>query len=97
MPYLRRYRAVAGALVALLMIVIVVLPPHATGQPSAQLPWRDKSTPFGMVTSIGNRVRADEVDIYAGLLREAGVQWAREEISWDRVQREPGGDRKSVV
>jgi len=57
----------------------------------AQPPARDKASPFGMVTAIGNRVRSDEIDRYVALLREAGVQWVREEIFWDRVQREPGG------
>ncbi|MDQ2997302.1 MAG: hypothetical protein M3R61_09645 [Chloroflexota bacterium] len=44
-----------------------------------------------MVTAVGNRVRADEIDTYVGLMREAGVQWSREEIFWDKVQREPNG------
>jgi hypothetical protein len=57
----------------------------------AQLPVRDKGSPFGMVTAIGNRVRADEVDTYVGLLREAGVQWAREEFFWHQLQPQPGG------
>src|SRR4029079_9003154 len=55
------------------------------------LPWRDKSTPFGMVTAVANRVRTDEIDTYVALMREAGVQWSREEIFWDKVQRDPHG------
>lgn len=55
------------------------------------LPWRDKSTPFGMVTAVANRVRTDEIDRYVDLLREAGVQWTREEFFWHEIQEVPGG------
>ncbi len=47
--------------------------------------------PFGMVAALANRVRADERDVAIQLLQEAGVQWQREEILWDRVQQESGG------
>src|SRR3954462_10306126 len=63
--------------------------PEHSGQDS--LPWRDKGSPFGMITSIGNRVRSDEIDAYVALLRESGVQWAREEFFWHKIQPEPGG------
>jgi len=53
------------------------------------MPWRDKGTPFGMVATLGNRVRQDETDEIVGLLREAGVQWQREEIFWHKVQHAP--------
>src|SRR3954451_5944689 len=46
----------------------------------------DKGSPFGIVGNLGNRVRSDEQATMVGLMREAGVQWAREEISWDRVE-----------
>jgi hypothetical protein len=95
MPLALPRRIAAALLAAALLTVAVAIPPPAAAdqraRPTSQLPWRDKSSPFGVVTAIGNRVRSDEIDIYAGLLREAGVQWAREEISWDHVQREPGG------
>lgn len=80
----------AGAsliLIAVLLCTTLVFPHHTT----AQSAWRDKGSPFGMVTAVGNRVRADEIDAYVALLREAGVQWVREELFWDRVQRESGG------
>lgn len=51
----------------------------------------DKSTPFGVVAALGNRIRDDEQDAAVALMREAGVQWAREEISWDRLQPQQGG------
>ena len=72
---------------ALLSATFVFLPRAAADQPT----WRDKGSPFGMATAVGNRVRSDEIDAYVALMREAGVQWSREEIFWDRVQREPGG------
>src|SRR5687768_18169984 len=51
----------------------------------------DKGSPFGMNTAFGNRVRDDEQDEAITLLTEAGVQWVREEIFWDRLQPEKGG------
>lgn len=63
------------------------LPPSS---PPAQQ-WVDKGTPFGIEASLGNRVRADEMDEAVALMQEAGVQWQREEIFWDRVQQQPDG------
>jgi hypothetical protein len=54
-------------------------------------PWGDKGSPFGVVAALGNRVRSDEIDRAVGLLREAGVQWQREEIFWHEVQKQPDG------
>jgi hypothetical protein len=51
----------------------------------------DKSAPFGIVSNLGNRVRDDEQDAAVALMREAGIQWAREELSWERLQTEKGG------
>ena len=50
-----------------------------------------KSEPFGVAATLGNRVRDDEQENLVALMREAGVQWAREELSWDKIQREKGG------
>jgi hypothetical protein len=81
-------RTLVSTALILILLVVTLLP---TQQATAQLPWRDKSTPFGMVTAIGNRVRSDEIDTYVQLLREAGVQWTREEFFWHKIQTEPGG------
>ena len=51
----------------------------------------DKGAPFGIAANLGNRVRSDEQPAMVALMQEAGVQWAREEISWDRVQLERDG------
>lgn len=51
----------------------------------------NKSEPFGIVATLANRVRDDEQDAMVALMREAGIQWAREEISWDKLQRTKGG------
>ncbi|NNJ09532.1 hypothetical protein EKD04_004250 [Chloroflexales bacterium ZM16-3] len=72
--------ALAGA------AILPVQPSHAQ-----DLPWGDKGTPFGVVAALGNRVRADEIPAAVALMREAGVQWQREEIFWDHVQQQPGG------
>ncbi|HJZ46438.1 MAG TPA: glycosyl hydrolase [Roseiflexaceae bacterium] len=85
---IRRRQGIGIILVAVLLATTFVSVRRAAAD---RLPWRDKSTPFGMVTAVGNRVRADEIDAYVALMREAGVQWSREEIFWDKVQREPGG------
>jgi hypothetical protein len=58
---------------------------------SAEPPSFDKSSPFGVVANLGNRVRSDEFPAAVELMREAGVQWQREEIFWDRVQQSPDG------
>ncbi|MEP7187971.1 MAG: glycosyl hydrolase, partial [Roseiflexaceae bacterium] len=85
---IHRRKGIGIILAAALLATTCISAQRAAADP---LPWRDKSTPFGMVTAVGNRVRADEIDTYVGLMREAGVQWSREEIFWDKVQREPGG------
>ncbi len=56
-----------------------------------EMPWRDKGTPFGMVATLGNRVHASEMATIVQLMKEAGVQWQREEIFWHEVQQTPGG------
>src|SRR5581483_2528555 len=89
MPRSTRPRLIiAFGLAATLVASLLAVPRPASADP---LPWRDKGSPFGMVTAVGNRVRDDEIDRYVGLLREAGVQWSREEIFWDKVQHDPGG------
>jgi hypothetical protein len=50
-----------------------------------------KDSPFGINASLGNRVRTAEHAAMVELMREAGVQWSREELSWDRMQLERGG------
>ncbi len=76
-----------------LILVIVAGSPAGLSPAAAEpdLPWQNKSSPFGVVATLGNRVRAEDLDAAVALLREAGVQWQREEIFWDRVQKEPGG------
>src|SRR5687767_15132077 len=97
MPLGPKSRVVAGLFVLSLLSITLLLPLGAAADRSAERsrrsqPFsRDKGSPFGMVTAIGNRVRSDEIDTYVALMREAGVQWSREEIFWDKVQREPGG------
>ncbi|MBX0327005.1 hypothetical protein K2Z83_04825 [Oscillochloris sp. ZM17-4] len=78
----------AVLVLVLLALAGTTLPPPAQAQ---GLPWQDKGTPFGVVAALGNRVRADEIPAAVALMREAGVQWQREEIFWDRVQQHPGG------
>ncbi|MEI8307708.1 MAG: hypothetical protein WCF99_11670 [Chloroflexales bacterium] len=80
---------------AVIILVLITLTGAVTPSPlpaqSQDLPWRDKGSPFGVVAALGNRVRADEIPAAVTLMREAGVQWQREEIFWDRVQQQPGG------
>jgi hypothetical protein len=88
-PHLIRHRAgISLILAASLLATTFVSARRAAADP---LPAPDKGSPFGMVTAIGNRVRSDEIDAYVALMREAGVQWSREEIFWDKVQPNPGG------
>lgn len=77
---------------ALLLLALFALPAWSSRPAAAQdLPRQDKGSPFGVVAALGNRVRADEIPTAVALMREAGVQWQREEIFWDRVQQQPGG------
>ncbi len=80
-------------LIAVLVIVVLGVVAPTSGPPARaqELPWRDKGSPFGVVAALGNRVRADEIPAAVALMREAGIQWQREEIFWDRVQQQPGG------
>ncbi|MEM8534800.1 MAG: glycosyl hydrolase [Chloroflexota bacterium] len=81
-------RVVLGVFLCVALSFLILPAQPADANPS---PWRDKSSPFGMATATANRVRTDEIGTYVQLLREAGVQWTREEIFWDQVQFEPGG------
>jgi hypothetical protein len=59
--------------------------------PASAVPWSDKGSPFGVVAALGNRVRSDEIPTAVALMREAGIQWQREEIFWHEIQQFPGG------
>lgn len=84
----RPLRRVLAALCLPVLLATIFPAPVVQAQ---DLPWRDKSSPFGMVANIANRVRRDEVPAYVRMLREANVQWVREEIFWHEVQFEGGG------
>jgi hypothetical protein len=77
----------------LVFVVLVGLFPGGGGslpvEAQGGLPWRDKGSPFGIEAALGNRVRSDEIPAAVSLMREAGVQWQREEIFWDKVQKAP--------
>ncbi|NCC32521.1 MAG: hypothetical protein EOM24_10945 [Chloroflexia bacterium] len=77
----------------LLLVLVLIAPLLALPRPTTAqgLSWQDKSTPFGVVAALGNRVRSDEIPAAIALIREAGIQWQREEIFWHEVQKEPGG------
>jgi hypothetical protein len=90
--FLVRFRAIA--LLALVIAVSAGSTLSLVSRPARadeSLPWQDKSAPFGVVATLGNRVREDEIDTAVMLMREAGIQWQREELFWDRVQQTPGG------
>ncbi|KAB8143989.1 hypothetical protein F8S13_08870 [Chloroflexia bacterium SDU3-3] len=83
-------RRLLVALFIPILLTVALVPPHEAQ--AEDLPWRDKSTPFGMVANVANRVRRDEMSSYIQLLQEANVQWVREEIFWHEVQFSPGGE-----
>ncbi len=77
---------------ALLMLVLLGVTQIAPQPPAQAAPISiDKASPFGLVTTLANRIREDELGKAITLLKEAGVQWAREEIFWDRLQPQRGG------
>ncbi len=80
------------ALGLLSLISLVLLPRGDPARAEEYVPKAlDKRAPFGVVATLGNRVRDDEQDAAIALMREAGVQWAREEVFWDRLQPQQGG------
>ncbi len=79
---------------ALVLLCLVCLPALPTSDPAAadyDVKAVDKSAPFGVSATLANRVRDDEQDEAIALMQEAGVQWAREEIFWHRLQPQQGG------
>lgn len=73
------------------LLLLVVGPGWAAIPAHGATPASGKESPFGVVANLANRVRKDEHAATVALMREAGVQWAREEISWDKVQTDRGG------
>lgn len=65
------------------------------GAPARASPLRanrlDQSSPFGVVANLAVNVRRDEHKAMVDLMREAGVQWHREDFSWERLQPGRGG------
>lgn len=86
MCLLRRY---FGMLALALLVAGAVVAPRPTA--AVAVPSIQKDSPFGIVGNLANRVRGDEQRAMVELMREARVQWSREEISWDKVQLERGG------
>ena len=85
-------RVRARPLVVLALLVLSLLPPGAPARADDFVAKAyDKGSPFGVVATLANRVRDEEQDAAIALMREAGVQWAREEISWERLQPKKGG------
>jgi hypothetical protein len=78
-------------LLCLPALLLGLLPPHMPAAAAPVAPAVDTASPFGVVATLANRVRQDELPVAVALLRESGAQWQREEIFWDRVQKEPGG------
>jgi hypothetical protein len=83
-----------------LLIMMLLVPAVTPSSPVASAESRpsnflaqaySKSEPFGIVAAMANRVRDDEQDAAVALMREAGIQWAREELSWDKLQRVKDG------
>jgi hypothetical protein len=81
----RRFRVCT--FLALCCLLSIPTPPPVVG---STVRTADRTTPFGVVATLANRVRADEQDAAIALLQEAGVQWVREEIFWHQVQAYPG-------
>lgn len=89
-----RFNKTIGVIACFLLVIVsmIALTPTPGGaNENPPLPTYDQSAPFGIVANVANRVRRDEIGTAVGLMREAGVQWQREEIFWDRVQKRPDG------
>lgn len=66
--------------------VVVAAVPTAKASPLVPPIPIDKSSPFGVVGNLAITVRNDEQSTMVALMREAGVQWHREDFSWERLQ-----------
>jgi hypothetical protein len=86
---MRSINLVVSMLVLAAVLGGAIVTPRAQAAAPADSPGHD--SPFGIAANLGNRVRSDEQPAMVSLMREAGVRWAREEISWERVQLERGG------
>ena len=73
-------------LLPLLLLLVLPQPHVARAEPRPAPP-----APLGVVGNVAISVRADEQAAIVKLMTEAGVQWSREEISWERLQPEKGG------
>jgi hypothetical protein len=79
-------------LLFILGLICLPLIPHVIQAKGAAVTIKvDKREPFGVSATLGNRVRDNEQDVAITMMREAGVQWAREEIFWDKLQPQEGG------
>ncbi len=78
-------------LIIVCLLVSALLPGMAAHANVAVVNSVDKSQPFAISATLGNRVRDDEQNTAVSLMQEAGVQWAREEIFWHQVQSRKGG------
>ncbi len=75
-----------------LVLVLVVSPNIRPARASFPPPLPiDRSSPFGVVANVAVNVRRDEHKAMVDLMREAGVQWHREDFSWERLQPQRGG------
>ena len=83
-------RQIATVLLFPVLLAALLVPPAPARAQTGS--WRDKSSPFGVVTAVANRVQRNEIGAYVRLLREANVQWVREEFFWHEVQFAPGGE-----
>ena len=72
-----RYRPLLALLALVMGLSSLVHSPPGPTLAQESIPWGDKSSPFGMIVSLGNRVRNDEMETMIALMREAGVQWNR--------------------
>ncbi|MBA3946437.1 MAG: cellulase family glycosylhydrolase [Herpetosiphonaceae bacterium] len=77
-----------GRRLSVLVVVILFasLPIHSQAR-SASADVASTRTPFGVVGNLAISVRTDEQAAVVKLMQEAGVQWSREEISWERLQK----------
>ncbi len=90
-PVMRRHRLLF--LITLFALLVSIARP--AGPPARASSWPisrfDQSSPFGVVANLAVNVRRDEHKAMVDLMREAGVQWHREDFSWERLQPQRGG------
>ncbi|NJP05127.1 MAG: hypothetical protein HC837_05600 [Chloroflexaceae bacterium] len=84
-------KRIPRSVIALVLLLPLVGLPITLVNNRLPLPDHHNTSPFGVVSRLGVRVRDDDYRAMVTLMQEAGVQWQREELTWATIQRHRDG------